>query len=296
MKKLSLKEKIDISNIVHNFKYNYDQILNVPVSKHVIINCPIHGDFSQKMRNHIYIKQGCPKCGGTYKLDIDSFKIKANNIHKFKYGYNYVFFKNNKNKIKIECGDHFFIQRVDDHLNGHGCPICANVYHKNNEEYIKDCSKIHNNKYIYDKTVYKNNKSKVIITCLKHGDFVQESLSHLRGHGCPKCNNSKGEILIDIFLKNKNIKYEVQKTFEDLKRIQNLYFDFYLTEHNVCIEYDGIQHFKPIKKFGGINRFLIVKEIDKIKNDWCFKNNIQLIRFSYKNNENYIYKILEKYI
>lgn len=60
-----------------------------------------------------------------------------------------------------------------------------------------------------------------------------------------------------------------------------LTFDFYLPEHNICIEYDGEQHFKPIKIFGGNLYFKQIKYHDKIKTQYCKTNNIELIRIPY---------------
>jgi hypothetical protein len=55
-----------------------------------------------------------------------------------------------------------------------------------------------------------------------------------------------------------------------------------LPNKNLCIEYDGKQHFKPIKYWGGQKSFDLTKKRDKIKNEYCKKNNIILIRFGYK--------------
>lgn len=69
-------------------------------------------------------------------------------------------------------------------------------------------------------------------------------------------------------------------------------FDFYLPDHNTCIEYDGIQHFKIIEYFGGRSGFMKQKHRDKIKNNYCKENNIKLLRISYNdfNNINNILK------
>jgi len=42
-------------------------------------------------------------------------------------------------------------------------------------------------KYGYEKTVYVNYVTKIIITCHKHGDFEQTPKDHLSGRGCHKC-------------------------------------------------------------------------------------------------------------
>lgn len=56
-----------------------------------------------------------------------------------------------------------------------------------NENFIKRCIEVHDGKYGYSKVNYKNNTTKVTITCPEHGDFNQSPKSHLRGHGCRKC-------------------------------------------------------------------------------------------------------------
>jgi hypothetical protein len=50
----------------------------------------------------------------------------------------------------------------------------------------------------------------------------------------------------------------------------------------MIIEYDGIQHYEPVELFGGIDEFEKTKIKDKIKNEYCLKNNILLYRISYK--------------
>jgi len=67
-----------------------------------------------------------------------------------------------------------------------------------------------------------------------------------------------------------------------------LKFDFYLPKYNYCIEYDGQQHFKPLEFFGGIVQFKKNQTRDKIKNDYCKKETIKLVRVKYNDN------ILEK--
>ena len=55
---------------------------------------------------------------------------------------------------------------------------------------IARAEKLHAGKYTYDRFVYVNKRTKVVITCQSHGDFVQLPLEHaVKGHGCPKCCN-----------------------------------------------------------------------------------------------------------
>lgn len=76
--------------------------------------------------------------------------------------------------------------------------------------------------------------------------------------------------------------YIPQHKFDDCVHKRRLPFDFYLPEKRICIEYDGMQHEKPIEYFGGKKGFENTKIRDKIKNDYCKANNIKLIRVSYK--------------
>lgn len=132
-------------------------------------------------------------------------------------------------------------------------------------------------------------KIKVPIGDLKKG---QLSCGHLR--------SSKGEVLISKILKNLNIDFEEQKTFQDCvndKTKHKLKFDFYLPDYKCCIEYDGEQHF--FTRNSGWNNKEHLKETkyrDIIKNNYCHANNIKLIRIPYWDfkciNEEYLQKSL----
>lgn len=55
------------------------------------------------------------------------------------------------------------------------------------EDFVRISSERHRGKYSYDKAVYKNTRTPVIITCPEHGDFTQTPKNHMNGQGCPKC-------------------------------------------------------------------------------------------------------------
>lgn len=97
--------------------------------------------------------------------------------------------------------------------------------------------------------------------------------------GCPYCSSSKGEIKISNLLNELGIKFEKEKIIKIDNT--NYRFDFFISEMNLFIEYDGIQHFEPIKYFGGDNQFDIIKSNDMIKNNWISQNNFHLIRIPY---------------
>ena len=132
---------------------------------------------------------------------------------------------------------------------------------------------------------------------------IPVTLNHLRtGHtqSCG-CIISKGEEKVAQILSQLDIAFEKQKNFQELRSETNkpLYFDFYLPDYNICIEYDGEQHFSKNYRgwFTKENQEQIQKR-DTIKNNYCKKCNIKLIRIPYwdysKLNSEYIKARIEE--
>ena len=112
--------------------------------------------------------------------------------------------------------------------------------------------------------------------------FSQNFHNHIDSkQGCPSCRESKGELEISEILKNLKISYQREYKFDECKLQRKLPFDFYLQNYNACIEFDGVQHFKSVKYWGGIKTLNEIKKRDKIKNDFCQNNNIPLLRIKY---------------
>ena len=88
----------------------------------------------------------------------------------------------------------------------------------------------------------------------------------------------KGEDKIIKILQEIKCNFIHQYKFNDCKDKRCLPFDFYLPDYNLCIEFDGEQHYNP--KFGKEN-FKKTREHDKIKNNYCKSNNIKLLRIPY---------------
>ena len=212
----------------------------------------------------------------------------SNIIHNFLYDYSATIFTLRKNNVKIICKEHgLFEQKATNHLAGRGCKKCARLdrqkcFQLSNSEFINRCKLIHGDRYNYDQVQYINRHTPVKILCNNHGIFEQKPNSHFRGNGCSKCNCSTGEYYIKEILDSNNIKYVTEKKFDDCKNITFLRFDFYLIDFNICIEYDGKQHFQESKLFGGKVDFEKRQINDMIKNDFCKEYDIKLIRFSYK--------------
>jgi very-short-patch-repair endonuclease len=99
--------------------------------------------------------------------------------------------------------------------------------------------------------------------------------------GCPVCSESKGEREIRKYLDGFKILYEKEYKFKDCRNILPLRYDFYLPKYRAVIEFDGIQHYEPVEHFGGLKAYESLKVNDKIKNDYCEDNYIDLIRIRY---------------
>lgn len=172
----------------HGDRYDYSETVYSGFGKNVRIRCRSHGFFEQA--SHVHIKgSGCPDCAGVRKITLDVFLERAKLKHGDKYSYEHVSFSKVTEKISIYCNNcgSVFSQAAYDHLKGNNCNVCTRGSSYDTSGYIERAVSAHGNKYCYQKTFFQKATDKVVITCLKHGDFIQDAASHLRGHGCPKC-------------------------------------------------------------------------------------------------------------
>lgn len=135
------------------------------------------------------------------------------------------------------------------------------------------------------------------------GNVTSVRGDHLRDGstiGCG-CGTSRGEMRIEEILKELQIPYKTQYTFNDLIGEKHLRFDFALFEEDklLClIEFQGIQHYKCVEgTWDNKERFEKRLQYDQKKRDYCKAHNIKLIEIpfvDYENlDKNYILHILE---
>ena len=291
MRKLSKDEFIERSKETHGDKYDYSLVDYKDINTKIKIICPIHGEFEQHPKSHLK-GCNCKKCYHSNRITKNNILLnKFKNVHGNKYDYSLVEYTGSKNKIRIICPSHgTFEQKVSNHLSGFGCWKCSKTLTE--KEFIDKSILIHGDKYDYSKVKYIDSRFKVIIICKKHGDFEQVANSHLMGNGCPICRESFNEKEISKILEDIGISYIRQKKFENCKNVLNLSFDFFLPDKNICIEYNGEQHYSPIDHFGGLDRLIIQRKRDRIKKTFCKTHNIRLITLHYKHKN--IKIILEK--
>jgi hypothetical protein len=216
------------ANFVHDNRWSYDKTQYVNNNSKVTITCDIHGDFSQTAGSHKSGK-GCPECGAKKAIEVrsstlESFIERANIVHRNKYVYDLVDYRSTHQKVKIKCQIHgVFNQVPSGHLRGSGCPICANDTVSKKLSLSFDIFKmrailVHEDKYQYALSGYRDTDNKVKIMCPEHGEFEQHFFSHLKGGQCPMCLQKKTRIQTDEFL----------------VRAANIHFDRYNYEHVDC--------------------------------------------------------------
>lgn len=311
MKKFTTEYFIYRSNIIHNFKYDYSLSIYTRAKDLIKIIChekfatgEEHGVFEQAPDKHLH-GQKCPYCIGRYKTT-KVFIAEANLVHNNEYDYSKTIYEFRNKEVAIICHkeddggvEHgLFFQVAGHHLRGSGCPKCFGTKKKTLDQFIGEANHVHGiDMYDYSLVNYERAHSYIEIKCNTCGYvFLQTPHAHInQKQGCPHCNFSHGELAVEKWLKKYNIKFEDQKTFENCKykKKGNLEFDFYLSDFNMCIEYDGEQHFKEGRFFATNKNLKEIKIRDQIKNDYCFQNGIRLLRIPYWDFNN-IEKILEK--
>jgi len=134
------------------------------------------------------------------KMSIAISKSQSEIIERFKklhgerYDYSKVVYKGQFKKVCIICETHGeFLKTPNEHFHqNQGCPICAKLKAIKNtthslEKVLEKFRKIHGDRYDYSKVEYVHARTKVVITCRKHGDFKQRPNDHQRGMNCPEC-------------------------------------------------------------------------------------------------------------
>lgn len=289
---MTTKNFINKCNSIHNNKYDYSLCEYIKYKDKVKIICFKHGMFEQRAGDHLSGK-GCAKCSGsgggflTKELFIEKSKLKHGD--RYYYPSDYI---NSKTHIEIGCVIHgLFLQTPNRHLAGRGCPTCNDVK-LTYEKFVNKAKLVHGDKYDYSLVDYKNNRSKISIICPIHGVFKQNPSDHLNGCGCKICKNSIGEIYIKNFLVKNNIKYIQEHRFNNCRDKHLLPFDFYLSDLNICLEYNGKQHYEFNEFFHKTKEgFVEQQKRDKIKEYFCKQNNIKLMIIRY--DENIIDKLNE---
>lgn len=209
-----------------------------------------------------------------------------------------------KVKCKCDCGKTVVLSKNDvqcGHTQSCGClnkEIVSNYFTKDWSGYISESG------VEITKPLYQNDKQQWMWECicpLCGKLFVALPIkiadNHTTSCGCKR--ESSGERIIETILNDMNLDYKKQYSFDDCKYKYKLRFDFAVILNNgllFLIEYDGIQHFKPISVFGGQAAFDETQIRDGIKSKYCKDNSISLLRINYKQSVDEIKNTINEYI
>ena len=292
-RKYDIEDFQNKSNLVHNNQY---EVIDFKGTNFIVkVKHLICGNIlTQRGCNHLR-GDGCPYCYGNKKYTKEEIlKISRENWNN-EYAIISENVEYNKKSMILHntCGNKFE-QVIYHHLLKGGCKFCAGNNKHTIQSVQEKSDKIHNNEYTILSEPNGSKSEIVILHKLCGNTFIQKSGDHLSGRGCDCSSISRGERYIYDFLNSFNINFIKQKKFENCRYKKKLRFDFYLPDFNMCIEFDGIQHFEPIHYFGGKDTFELQKIKDNIKNEYCIKNNIQLVRFRYDNKFEKISEDLKK--
>jgi ribosomal protein S18 len=226
--------------------------------------------------SHFFQGNRCPKCSGHVKKNTISFKQEVFNLvgNEYEILGEYV---NSNTKILMKhncdkCNNHEWYAEPSGFLTGRRCNKCFNINKtKTHEQFLTEMYNLYGDKYTileeyinsYTKILTRHNNNK----CNNHEWDIDPDSFLNSNQRCPRCQASRGERIIESFLQKNDIKYNPEKRFHDCKDKNSLPFDFYLYQLNICIEFDGQQHYEPIKFFGGNDNFIKQQEKDKIKTE-----------------------------
>lgn len=282
---------------------NVDDYVNARTKLKYI--CPIHGE-QQICVNDIKIGHACQQCGYiksktknmlTVEEVIKIIEDKNNTV------LNPQDYRNASTKnLLIKCGDCGKIRKasLSSIMNSKGhCPECGAKYLGRQmalspTEVEKRINSVNGNKLLNPEDYKSVGVKNLKIRCSCGNIFTVSLGNYMWGtpNRCRFCSQktSKGELKILTKLEDMGIKYEQEKCFSDCKDKRCLPFDFYLPDHNTIIEFDGQHHYFPTHS---MCTYQYTIKHDKMKNEYCKQNHINLIRIPYWEYQN-IDQILEE--
>jgi len=297
-----------------------------------IVICPKHGEFKAKYVSIINASASqrlgiiCKECRNEHQQrilfekysGISHYEYLIQQVKKHKYcsyvdisKINKDIFFFMKDTIKLTCklhGDFYLKANHFTKTNKHtGCPDCMknDGLSTRRTHVINDIIKLAEERKgrLLD-NIYIGWRKKYHFVC-EHGNIFVGIPDTIQNRNvwcnCRKCNphkSSKGEDKIKEYLIKHNIEYVREKRFENLKSDAEhyLFFDFYLPEYKILIEYDGKHHYHPVNYYGGEKVFKRMLINDQMKNKYVEQSKIlHLLRIPYTKIKK-INEILNEYI
>lgn len=184
--------------------------------------------------------------------------------------------------VKLQCKNCGEIRERSFHdvLRGRGCGCLAKNTLISQEEFENEVKELFNGEYeVIGKYLGRHKKVLIKHSCNFIWGITPSNL--LMGKGCPKCYRkvSKGELEIEKLLKENGVDFVREESIST--KGKTLYFDFYIPSLETYIEYNGIQHYKSVKFFGGEDQLRVQQYNDSLKRDFCEKEGKSLLVIRY---------------
>ena len=217
------------SKAIYFDRFEYNKTLYNGAKNHLVITCKQHGDFSIRPNNHLVGNGGCKSCSG--RPDISTEQLITELSEKFGdiYDYSKVVYVSAFTPITLICAEHGEFEKVPkEAAKSFGCPKCLKY---SESDFLNNANAVHGDKYSYRKCKYITTKTKMIIICPVHGDFLQSANHHLTGRGCPACG-----VELNL-LANRNPDDEAILYFLKLEYKSHHFWKIGITTHSIDIRY-----------------------------------------------------------
>lgn len=274
--------------------------------------CKIHNIIHNKTPQAILKGKGCVECGKeklrklhTRSTEIVQEKVSARNPHIDLIDE----YDGDVENIQCYCTKHD--QIFTRHLstltdNQSGCNKCYGEFIREKHgigigEFKRRLREIHPELEVIGE--YKTNSTPIKVTCMIHNYTYSSTPSALfsRLSCCAKTRITYKEERVCRLLEDWGYNITRQKKFEDCRDVSYLYFDCYLDDFNILIEFDGEQHYKPVKYSlqsydDAVRKYEYTKMHDLIKDEYCRMQKIELIRIPYWEFENLDYFLFNELV
>jgi len=213
-------------------------------------------------------------------------------------------YTNNKSKLrwKCSCGNSWYAD-YGAVLRGTWCPICANgrkrrMYHLGIESMYKLASQNHGKCLSKE---YDNVSSVLEWQCSAGHQFHMRVSNALAGHWCQQCGKGLSERLCRaIFTHLYEAPFPRTRPSWLLSKMNaRMELDGFNEDLNLAFEYQGVQHYRPVRKFKlDVERLKHIQERDALKASVCAAKGVTLLPIPYEIShcklESYIREQLEQ--
>ena len=268
------------------------------LTKRIKCRCKKHNHISTKSVQEILAGRGCKFCGAEKVseqkyLTNDEVQRRVSEIHPH---IKLIEYKGSHDSSSLWwCTKHnkIFNKTLSAMLKTEdsGCDLCyKETMWKNNsisqQEFEERLKRVHPEISLEEN--YKGYNVSTLFYCAEHNHYFNSTPAYMlkRRNCCQKSFKTYKEEKMCCLLEDWGFDIIRQKSFDKCKDKNILRFDCYLKGYNTVIEYDGENHYYPVR-FGtqsyesAKKKHEYTVEHDKIKNEFCRKNNINIIRLPY---------------